>query len=99
VGYSVSMAQDHEREKSRVGDDLHVDLADRMTYGDYLQLDTLLAAQKPLTEEHDEHLFIVIHQVQELWLNLVAHELESSRPRWPRSAPTACRPPSSRSRG
>jgi tryptophan 2,3-dioxygenase len=63
------------RTPSRVGDDMHVDLAGRMTYGDYLQLDTLLAAQKPLSGKHDEHLFIIIHQVQELWLNLVAHEL------------------------
>jgi tryptophan 2,3-dioxygenase len=69
---------EQDRPESRVGDDLHVDLADRMTYGDYLQLDTLLAAQKPLTTEHDERLFIIIHQVQELWLNLVAHELEAA---------------------
>jgi tryptophan 2,3-dioxygenase len=78
VGYSVSMAE-YDRPESRVGDDFHVDLAGRMTYGDYLQLDTLLAAQKPLTQEHDEHLFIIIHQVQELWLNLVAHELEAAK--------------------
>ena len=34
---------------------MHVDLAGRMTYGDYLQLDTLLAAKKPLSDKHDEH--------------------------------------------
>jgi tryptophan 2,3-dioxygenase len=71
------MAQDQDP-TSRVGDDMHVDLAGRMTYGDYLQLDTLLAAQKPLSGKHDEHLFIIIHQVQELWLNLAAHELEAA---------------------
>ncbi|ARQ02807.1 tryptophan 2,3-dioxygenase [Pseudorhodoplanes sinuspersici] len=49
-----------------------------MTYGDYLQLKTLLAAQKPLTKKHDEHLFIIIHHVQELWLNLMAHELNAA---------------------
>ena len=63
---------------SRIGDDIHVDLAGRMTYGDYLQLNTLLAAKKPLTNKHDEHLFITIHHVQELWLNLMAHELNSA---------------------
>ncbi len=57
---------------------MHVDLAGRMTYGDYLQLDILLAAKKPLTDKHDEHLFITIHHVQELWLNLMAHELEAA---------------------
>lgn len=72
------MAQERERPKSRVDDDMHLDLKGRMTYGDYLQLDTLLAAQKPLTQEHDEQLFIVIHHVQELWLKLVAHELEAA---------------------
>jgi tryptophan 2,3-dioxygenase len=64
--------------ESRIGDDIHVDLAGRMTYGDYLQLKTLLAAKKPLTDKHDEHLFITIHHVQELWLNLMAHELETA---------------------
>jgi tryptophan 2,3-dioxygenase len=64
--------------ESRVGDDMHVDLAGRMTYGDYLQLKTLLAAKKPLTNKHDEHLFITIHHVQELWLSLMAHELETA---------------------
>lgn len=57
---------------------MHVDLAGRMTYGDYLQLDTLFAAKKPLTDKHDEHLFIIIHHVHELWLNLMAHELASA---------------------
>lgn len=60
---------------SRVEAEMHVDLAGRQTYGDYLQLDTLLAAQQPLTKEHDELAFVVIHHVQELWLKLVAHEL------------------------
>lgn len=64
--------------ESRIGDDIHVDLANRMTYGDYLQIKTLLSAQKPLTDKHDEHLFIIIHHVQELWLNLMAHELEAA---------------------
>lgn len=61
--------------QSRVGDDLHVDLADHMTYGEYLHLKTLLAAHRPLTSSHDEHIFIVIHHVQELWLKLLDHEI------------------------
>ncbi|HEY8566088.1 MAG TPA: tryptophan 2,3-dioxygenase [Beijerinckiaceae bacterium] len=62
--------------ESRVGDDLHLDLARQMTYADYLGLDSLLAAKRPLSDKHDEHLFITIHQVQELWLSLAIHELE-----------------------
>src|SRR4029453_15410039 len=46
-----------------------------MTYADYLQLDTLLSAQKPLSELHDEMLFIVIHQTKELWMKQMLHEL------------------------
>jgi tryptophan 2,3-dioxygenase len=48
-----------------------------LTYGNYLQLDQLLALQIPQSEgpEHDEMLFIVIHQVYELWFKLVLHEL------------------------
>jgi tryptophan 2,3-dioxygenase len=46
-----------------------------MDYGDYLQLDALLSAQGTATGEHDELLFIVIHQVTELWLKLSIHEI------------------------
>jgi tryptophan 2,3-dioxygenase len=46
-----------------------------MTYADYLQLDQLLSAQKPLSDLHDEMLFIVIHQTKELWLKQMLHEL------------------------
>lgn len=49
-----------------------------LTYGDYLKLDSLLELQeaKSSPPEHDEMLFIVIHQVYELWFKLVLHELE-----------------------
>ncbi len=50
-----------------------------MSYGDYLGLDTLLSAQRPLSPEHDEMLFIVIHQASELWLKLSLHELRGAR--------------------
>lgn len=59
---------------------IEVDLRDRLTYGGYLQLDTLLSAQKPLREppHHDEMLFIVQHHVSELWMKLVIHELREA---------------------
>ena len=47
-----------------------------MTYADYLALDRVLGAQKPLSGLHDEMLFIVIHQTKELWLKQMLHELE-----------------------
>ncbi|MEO7365615.1 MAG: tryptophan 2,3-dioxygenase family protein [Sphingomicrobium sp.] len=46
-----------------------------ITYADYLALDQLLTAQKPLSGLHDEMLFIVIHQTKELWLKQMLHEL------------------------
>jgi tryptophan 2,3-dioxygenase len=67
-----------DRPQSRVEADMHVDLAGRLSYGDYLHLDRLLAAQQPLTGEHDELLFIIIHHVQELWIKLAVHELEAA---------------------
>lgn len=63
---------------TRVESDMHVDLAGKLSYGAYLNLDQLLSAQRPVTQEHDEVAFIVIHHVQELWLKLVAHELEAA---------------------
>lgn len=49
-----------------------------LSYGDYLCVEELLALQKPRStpEEHDELLFIVIHQVYELWFRLVLHECD-----------------------
>jgi tryptophan 2,3-dioxygenase len=46
-----------------------------MTYADYLQLDSLLGAQRPLSDLHDEMLFIVIHQTKELWMKQMLHEV------------------------
>lgn len=56
------------------------DFSDRMTYGGYLDLETLLSAQRPLSspEHHDELLFIIQHQTTELWLKLVLHELSAA---------------------
>jgi tryptophan 2,3-dioxygenase len=47
-----------------------------MTYADYLKLDELLSAQRPLSDLHDEMLFIIIHQTKELWMKEMLHELE-----------------------
>lgn len=46
-----------------------------MTYAGYLALDDLLAAQHPLSDQHDEMLFVVIHQTKELWLKQILHEI------------------------
>jgi tryptophan 2,3-dioxygenase len=46
-----------------------------LTYSSYLALDDILGAQRPRSEEHDEMLFIVIHQVYELWFKQLLHEL------------------------
>ena len=56
---------------------VHFDLGSSQSYGEYLQLEQLLSAQQPLTSEHDEMLFIIVHQVSELWLKLMRHELEA----------------------
>ena len=50
-----------------------------LSYSAYLGLDKLLDAQHPRSGEHDELLFIVIHQASELWLKLSLHELEGAR--------------------
>ena len=50
-----------------------------LSYGAYLRLDRLLQAQHPRSGEHDELLFIVIHQASELWLKLSLHELQAAR--------------------
>ena len=49
-----------------------------MSYGDYLHLDELLAAQHPLSPDHNEMLFIVQHQTSELWMKLLLHELRAA---------------------
>src|SRR5450759_1411917 len=54
------------------------DLRDSLSYGQYLNLDKLLDAQHPLSYQHDEMLFIVIHQVSELWMKLCLHELNAT---------------------
>ncbi|MBA4260884.1 MAG: tryptophan 2,3-dioxygenase [Comamonadaceae bacterium] len=55
-----------------------LDFSRDMSYGDYLQLDAILSAQKPLSPAHDELLFIVQHQTSELWMKLMLHELNAA---------------------
>lgn len=57
---------------------IHTDFLKRMTYGEYLNLDSLLKSQNRLTGHHDEMLFIVIHQVSELWMKLILHEVKAA---------------------
>ncbi|WP_017185578.1 tryptophan 2,3-dioxygenase [Alkalibacillus haloalkaliphilus] len=57
---------------------IHTDFKDRMTYGDYLDLDSILNSQNRLSDHHDEMLFIIIHQVSELWMKLTLHELQAA---------------------
>jgi tryptophan 2,3-dioxygenase len=56
---------------------IHLDLAGRTTYADYLRLDRLLSAQERRSSppHHDEMLFIIQHQTSELWMKLMIHEL------------------------
>ncbi|WP_312126474.1 tryptophan 2,3-dioxygenase [Brevundimonas sp.] len=46
-----------------------------VTYAGYLSLDQLLGAQSPRTDQHDEMLFVIIHQTKELWLKQILHEV------------------------
>ena len=71
------MSDEVQRNTRTIEGSVVTDFADRMSYGGYLELDTLLSAQHPLSdpEHHDELLFIIQHQTTELWLKLVLHEL------------------------
>ena len=60
------------------GEAAKVDFSGEMSYGDYLHLDAILDAQQPRSGAHDEMLFIVQHQVNELWMKLLLHELRAA---------------------
>src|SRR5277367_1646758 len=69
-------AEGPERPEQIVQDEkARLDMSRTMSYGDYLQLDVLLNAQKTLSPAHDEMLFIIQHQTSELWMKLLLHEL------------------------
>ncbi|MCM3565264.1 tryptophan 2,3-dioxygenase [Hydrogenophaga intermedia] len=73
------MASQPQRPEDVVRDErAQLDFSRDMSYGDYLQLDAILNAQKPLSPAHDEMLFIVQHQTSELWMKLMLHELHAA---------------------
>jgi len=60
-------------------DGARLHFAGAMTYGDYLHPGDVLGAQRPLSGDHNEMLFIVQHQATELWMKLMIHELTAAR--------------------
>lgn len=56
-----------------------LDFSQSMSYGDYLALDQVLSAQHRLSDHHDEMLFIIQHQTNELWMKLILHEMHAAR--------------------
>ena len=57
-----------------ITDESSIHWQQEMSYGQYLQLDALLQLQHPRSTQHDEMLFIIIHQASELWMKLCLHE-------------------------
>jgi len=75
----MSTRQYEKSERVELSDEaVHWDLGSSLSYGEYLHLDKLLDAQRPLSSEHNEMLFIVVHQVSELWMRLMLHELTAA---------------------
>ena len=72
-GDGVPRRSDPSAEGAQMG------FAGRMSYGDYLHLDPVLSAQHPLSDAHDEMLFIIQHQTSELWMKLALHEIGAAR--------------------
>jgi tryptophan 2,3-dioxygenase len=59
-------------------DGAETDFHARMSYGDYLRLQDVLGAQAPITDAHDELLFIIQHQTSELWMKLAISEIRAT---------------------
>ena len=77
----MSESSDHPTRAVRVdveNEPIHWDLPKAQSYGEYLDLDRILNAQHPRSKEHDEMLFIIVHQTSELWMKLALHELQST---------------------
>ena len=70
----------HEIEQAKAAADSVADAGGEVRYETYLQLDKLLSAQQPISKapEHDELLFIIQHQVAELWFKLILHEIDAA---------------------
>lgn len=76
--YAATNSQPTQPEAIVHAEKAQLDFSTSMSYGDYLQLDAILGAQKPLSPAHDEMLFIVQHQTSELWMKLMLHELHAA---------------------
>jgi tryptophan 2,3-dioxygenase len=73
------MSPPDKSERVDVSDEpIHWELGSSLSYGEYLQLEKVLDAQKPLSYEHDETMFIIVHQTSELWMRLMLHELNAA---------------------
>jgi tryptophan 2,3-dioxygenase len=68
-----------DKKPAPAGHGAHLDFSREMSYGDYLHLDEVLAAQHRLSGHHDEMLFIIQHQTTELWMKLMLFELNAAR--------------------
>ena len=67
-----------QTDATQIEESIQTDFKKDMSYGDYLQLDSLLTSQQRLSDHHDEMLFIVIHQTSELWMKLILHEMTAA---------------------
>ena len=76
----ITVKKAQAMKKRKLESTIHTSLERDSDYTAYLQLDTLLNAQRPLSDppHHDEMLFIIQHQVAELWIKLIIHELEAA---------------------
>jgi len=72
------MSCPHQTNYRAMEDSIHTDFKEDMSYGDYLCLEKILSAQQLKSEQHDEMLFVIIHQASELWLKLAGHELSAA---------------------
>ena len=82
-GYGLPAKRDEPPDATQVrapveADSAMVDFSTDMSYGDYLQLDAILGAQHPRSQDHNEMLFIIQHQTSELWMKLLLHELRAA---------------------
>ncbi|WP_426354481.1 tryptophan 2,3-dioxygenase [Exiguobacterium sp. R-39] len=67
-----------QTDATKIEETIQTDFKKDMSYGDYLQLDSILTSQQRLSNHHDEMLFIVIHQTSELWMKLILHEMTAA---------------------
>ncbi|HLR03085.1 MAG TPA: tryptophan 2,3-dioxygenase [Virgibacillus sp.] len=72
------MTHSDEHQAFKDEQNIHTDFKESMTYSDYLGLDTLLSSQHPLSDHHDEMLFITVHHVSEVWMKLILHEVDAA---------------------